>query len=71
MNKVKWISTKHRLPKEDVAVLIIEEVYKVAFMYVAYLHNGWWCEVYFDRPIVLKENEDITHWAELPEPPIS
>lgn len=72
MNKVKWISTKDRVPKEDVAVLVIEEVYKQAFMYVAYLHNGSWCDVYSNRPVILKENEkDVTYWTELPKPPIS
>ncbi len=71
MNKVEWISTKDRLPEEGVQVLIIEKICGVPIMYVAYLDDGWWRDSYFGRPIELESDREVTHWAELPEPPIS
>ena len=75
MNKVEWISTKDRLPDEGMYVLINSRTYISDFLEitfaVAYLDNGWWCDSWFDRQIALESDEEITHWAELPEPPIS
>ena len=75
MNKVKWISTKDRLPEEGTYVLInirtyISDFLEITFV-VAYLDNGWWRESWFDRQITRETDENITYWAELPEPPIS
>lgn len=74
MNKVEWISTKDRLPEEGAYVLISRRIYISDFFNiifsVAYLDNGWWCDSWFDRQIALETDEDITHWAELPEFPM-
>ena len=71
MDKVEWISTKDRLPREGEYVLINSRTYISDFLEtifaVAYLDNGWWRDSWFDRQIALETDEDITHWAELPE----
>lgn len=72
-DKVEWISTKDRLPDEGAYVLINSRTYISDFLEtifaVAYLDNGWWRDSWFDRQIALETDEDITHWAELPELP--
>lgn len=72
-DKVEWISTKDRLPREGEYVLINSRTYISDFLEtifaVAYLDNGWWRDSWFDRQIALETDKDITHWAELPELP--
>ena len=70
MNKVEWISIKDRLPEEGIRVLIIDKICGVPIMHTAYLDAGWWRDSYWDRPIKLGPNREVTHWTELPELPM-
>ena len=76
MNKVKWISTKDRLPEEGTPVLIVRKLCNLKLMYVAYLDDDHWYDNYsgdllddfYNYPIIYW-NYPIIYWAELPELP--
>ena len=46
MNKVKWISTKDRLPEEGTPVLIVRKLCNLKLMCVAYLDDDRWYDNY-------------------------
>ena len=69
MNKVKWISTKDRLPEEGTPVLIVRKLCNLKLMCVAYLEDDRWYENYSGDLLDDFYNYPIIYWAELPEPP--
>lgn len=62
---MEWISVKERLPENGQIVLFHE---KSGFIYCAEYVIGpdgaSWCIDHYDF-----EANDVTHWAQLPEPP--
>ena len=69
MNKVKWISTKDRLPEEGTPVLIVRKLCNLKLMYVAYLDDDHWYDNYSGDLLDNFYNCPIIYWAELPELP--
>jgi len=62
MNKVEWISVKDRIPEPEVDILI----------YTAHgcIYTAEYCPGFFYPNYEGRFGfNDITHWAELPEPP--
>lgn len=68
VNPYKWISVEDRLPEENTDVLIYRGGFRDDLMNVyTYMgHNEWEDEYgYWSRT----DDEGITHWMPLPEPP--
>ena len=63
---MKWISVQERLPKPFVSVLVyMPEESPLLTVHEGYIKkDGWWYAAHFDRT-----PDEITHWAEMPEPP--
>lgn len=57
----KWISVEERLPEEEVQVL----VYGRIFMDIGWILDGKWKSEYINA----YDDDEITHWMPLPEPP--
>lgn len=61
-----WISVKERLPEEQTGVLI---AVKDCRSVIAQVWNGRWTDV--GESGLDYEQDDVTHWMPLPEPPAS
>lgn len=64
----KWISVEDGLPEELTPVLIFTSITEQGVC-MAFVENGKWIDGYSGRGIVLMQQELITHWMPLPEPP--
>ena len=63
-----WISVKERLPAELAEVLAYTDLGEQRVS-MAFLENGKWHDGYSGCGIVLMQQELVTHWMPLPEPP--
>lgn len=64
----EWISIKERLPEELTEVMVFMEATPQG-VFMAFLENGKWLDGYSGKGIVLMQQELVTHWMPLPEPP--
>ena len=64
----KWISVKERLPSELTEVLAYTDLGEQRVS-MAFLEGGKWLDGYSGRGIELMQQELVTHWLDLPEPP--
>lgn len=64
----KWISVEDGLPEELTPVLIFTSITEQGVC-MAFVENGKWIDGYSGRGIALMQQELITHWMPLPEPP--
>jgi hypothetical protein len=63
---MNWISIKERFPQDEHCVLIFIE-FKGYF--VAYIKDGMWHVMHPDGITMRFNDNKLTHWMELPEPP--
>lgn len=64
-SKVEWISVKEGIDNISINTdLLITDGYEVIFGFLSSNHE--WCNNKDSLPL---DGFDITHWAELPEPP--
>lgn len=66
----KWISVKDRLPRDNVSVLIVSDIFlsKIRIGSIKYRSSDYFWEVIdFDYEVLI--NKEVTHWMPLPEPP--
>lgn len=64
----EWISVKERLPEELTEVIAFTEGTGQGVS-MAFMENGMWLDGYSGRGIILLQQELVTHWMPLPEPP--
>ena len=62
----KWISVEEQLPEQFVSVLVyMPDEYPIPTVHEGYLrHDGYWYATHY-----LRTPDEVTHWANLPEPP--
>lgn len=69
----QWISVKDRLPEEDVAVLIYGQILNDPpdILGVRRRYNGdqVWKHTWESENDFIYQEDDVTHWMPLPEPP--
>lgn len=63
-----WISVKERLPEELTHVIVFMEATEQGVC-VAFIENGKWLDGESGHGIVFMQQELVTHWMPLPEPP--
>lgn len=64
----EWISVEERLPAELTSVLVYTEATGQGVC-MAFLENGKWTDGDSGHGIVLMQQELVTHWMPMPEPP--
>lgn len=63
-----WISVKDRLPDELTPVIAYTEASEQG-VGMAYIECGKWMDGYSGRGITMIQQELVTYWMPLPEPP--
>lgn len=64
----EWISVEERLPEELTEVIVFTEATEQGVC-IAFMENGKWLDGYSGRGIVMMQQELVTHWMPMPEPP--
>lgn len=70
-NMGQWINCNENLPEKGKVVLVVRQIYGLKEMYAAYLDDEGWCDNCAGEKIVDVCTYPITHWTNLPKPPIS